>query len=489
MKTRYVKTNIFFFIISYILLLSFMFFTSYKFFLTNFITLEKIQNDNNIKTFLTTIDSELKNLKNTTNDYSNWDDTYKFIQDENKEYIYENFREGSQTLANLDIDGIIYVNDKNRVIYSIYENNEIKENKDKFEKLVLSNFTDKKDLNMVINFNSKFIYFSKSQILRSDLKGDYRGYIVTVKFLNNEFMDNNPIFHTFEISNKKLSTYDDDLKLSTFENIKIKTETTLDDIINTISFFNYDKDFIISIITSNKRDLVKSGEETIFIFNFIVSVVLFLIFFFIYKNQWLIQNQNEMLNKEVEKRTKQLDKAFRKLKNKNRELYNLAHIDTLTRIRNRRSFFIDSIEALENSIKKNKEFCVLLIDLDHFKSINDTYGHASGDRVLIEFCNIINEIIDEKAIFGRIGGEEFCITFINKSIDEITNIAETIRNNCANTKIILEDNKVLTFTVSMGLSCRDGLDDIDKILHKSDELLYEAKKTGRNRLIRNYNPI
>ena len=66
----------------------------------------------------------------------------------------------------------------------------------------------------------------------------------------------------------------------------------------------------------------------------------------------------------------------------------------------------------------------------------------------------------------------------------VENIAEKIRNNCANKQIILENNEILNFTISMGLSCRDNFDDIDKILQKSDELLYEAKETGRNRLIR-----
>ena len=230
--------------------------------------------------------------------------------------------------------------------------------------------------------------------------------------------------------------------------------------------------------------MVNNAKKTIYTFNFIVSIVLFLVFYFIYKNQYLIQTRNDVLNKEVTRRTRQLDKAFRKLKDKNKELYSLAHIDSLTKIRNRRSFFIESEELLNSAIKNDKNLCVLMIDLDHFKSINDKYGHSIGDKVLIEFCLIVNSIIDEKAIFGRIGGEEFCITFFNKDIESVENIAEKIRNNCANKQIILENNEILNFTISMGLSCRDNFDNIDKILQKSDELLYEAKKTGRNRLIR-----
>lgn len=138
---------------------------------------------------------------------------------------------------------------------------------------------------------------------------------------------------------------------------------------------------------------------------------------------------------------------------------------------------------MEIAIKKDKNLCVLLIDIDHFKSINDNYGHAVGDKVLIEFCTIVTSIINDKAIFGRIGGEEFCITFFNKSLDVVNEISEQIRQKCENNIISIE-NKELKFTVSMGLSCRENHTDIDAILHTSDELLYEAKKTGRNRIIR-----
>ena len=120
-------------------------------------------------------------------------------------------------------------------------------------------------------------------------------------------------------------------------------------------------------------------------------------------------------------------------------------------------------------------------DVNHIKNV---LRMKTGDKVLIEFCLIVNSIIDDETIFGRIGGEEFCITFLDKDIETVENIAEKIRNNCADKQIILENNEILNFTISMGLSCRDNFDDIDKILQKSDELLYEAKETGRNRLIR-----
>ena len=484
MKTKYFKAYIFYFIISYILLICFLFITSYKFFLSDFILLEKIQNENNIKNFLTTIDNDMKNLKSTANDYSNWDDTYEFIKNKNKEYIYENFREGSQTLKNLNIDSMIYVNLKQEVVFSIYDNKILENDKNDFEKFIITKFEEIDDLDTIVNFNSNFLFLSKSEILKSDKSDEARGYLIAIKSLNNKEFFDKTIFSKIEISNKKALSSDLILNFQILKNITTKTQTNPTEILNSIDFFDYKNEYIISIKTLNQRELVNNGEKTVYIFNFIVSLVLFLVFYFFYKNQYLIQTRNFILNKEVLKRTRQLDKAFRKLKDKNQELYNLAHIDSLTKIKNRRSFFIQSQDALNNAIKNKQSFSILMIDLDDFKLINDKYGHHIGDKVLIEFCNITNSIIDDEAIFGRIGGEEFCITFFDKDIETVNNIAENIRKSCEEKQIHLQNNETLTFTISLGLSSRNNFDNIDKILQKSDELLYEAKEKGKNRLIR-----
>lgn len=484
MSSKYIKNYIFTFIISYTLLVGFLFLVSYKFFITDFVSLEKIQNESNIKTFLNNINNDLENLKNITNDYAKWDDSYTFAKDENKKYIYENFREGTSTLENLKIDAIIYLNLKNKVIYSTYSNKNLEDKKNDFENFLISKFKEKDEINSIINFDSNFLYYSKSEILKSDETGNPRGYVLTIKSLSAEFFNkSHTIFKDIKVNSEKGLTSDLKLDFSTLKNVKININTTSDNLLNNIDFFDYNDEYIISVSALNLRDIVNNGEKTIYIFNLILSIILFLIFFFIYKNQYLIQTQNDTLNKEVEKRTRQLDKAFRKLKDKNKELYGLVNIDSLTKIKNRRSFFIDSEHALEKVIKNKQNLCILMIDIDHFKSVNDKYGHAIGDKVLIQFCTIVESLIDDEAIFGRIGGEEFCITFYNKNIDEVNNISEQIRNKCANTLIEI-DNHEFNFTVSMGLSCKDELTDIDKILHKSDELLYEAKKSGRNRLVR-----
>lgn len=129
MSTKYIRSNILSFIISYTLLVLFLFFMSYKFFLDDFILLENKQNQSNIKSFLNNINNDLESLKNVTHDYAVWDDTYDFVNDENDEYIYENFREGTLTLQNLKLDGIVFINLENKILFSTYTNKKLKEKK------------------------------------------------------------------------------------------------------------------------------------------------------------------------------------------------------------------------------------------------------------------------------------------------------------------------------------------------------------------------
>ncbi|PKN13992.1 MAG: hypothetical protein CVU67_07965, partial [Deltaproteobacteria bacterium HGW-Deltaproteobacteria-24] len=131
----------------------------------------------------------------------------------------------------------------------------------------------------------------------------------------------------------------------------------------------------------------------------------------------------------------------------------------------------------------NLPLSVIIIDIDKFKHINDTYGHAIGDKILIAFCDIVNEIIDKNTIFGRIGGEEFCLTFKNKTLDQAQAIGEKIRQKCENTVLHIDHHKI-KFTISLGLSDKKEYQHIDEILQHADELLYSAKNSGRNKMIR-----
>ena len=483
MNLKLIKVNIPLFIFSYLVLIIIFLFTSYKFIISDFITLEKNQNQSNINIILKSMNTNIENISNIMDDYSKWDDSYDFILNQNKDYIYENFREGTNTLNDLDVDFMIYSNKKQEVLFSKYKNKFLEKNKKLLETDVLNKFKNLNNVNTIIEYKSHYLYLVKAEILKSDETGDVNGWIFSGKIITNEALNNiSDVFSTVNISNKITDEIDFEVSFSHIENIKIKTFLNDKNLKNIIQFYNYDHNHILTIITNNKRDIVNNGEETIIYFNLIIDIFILIIFYIIYRNQTILIKYNKLLELKVNRRTKQLTHSLRKIKVKNKELYTLANIDSLTKIKNRRSYFKESEKLLEKAILEEKDFCILMIDIDHFKKVNDTYGHAIGDMVLIEFCTIINSIIEDD-IFGRIGGEEFCVTFFDKDEQEMNLIAEKIRLKCEESSLEIKDNSI-KFTVSLGLSCRANFDNVDEILQVSDELLYKAKKGGRNRLVR-----
>ena len=166
------------------------------------------------------------------------------------------------------------------------------------------------------------------------------------------------------------------------------------------------------------------------------------------------------------------------------EIKNKANKDYLTGLFNRRYLFDIGSKVYSEHKLEQKTFSVAIIDIDNFKKINDKFGHSVGDEVLITFCDIVNGLIDKNMPFGRIGGEEFCITFYDKKEDEVNEICENIRKKCEKYNLNI-DGVFLTFTISLGLSSKNNPNEtIDKILQRADALLYEAKNSGKNRLIR-----
>lgn len=473
----------------YILLVVTLGALSHKFFIKDFIYLEEQQNLANISSFNKYLEDTIFDLEKVTSDYSKWDETYEFINNENDIYIYDNFREESLTLEQLAIDGFIFVNKDSHIVFSTYNKNIKKEfDKKEFENFILKKLSKDGEFNSLINYKNNILFFSKTKILRSDHLGESRGYLISITFLDEKELDTElqsvfDSFHFIYDEQKKLKEdMTIDLKYAEKEKIFINYED--EKIKNIIQMYDFNGDYVASIVTSNKNLIILQGKHTIKIFNFIGSIILFFVFIFIFQKQKLIIEQNELLNEKVEKRTTQLTKAYRSLKDKNHELYKIANTDSLTSIRNRANFFRKSIKLLEQSNLENKNFSVLMMDIDYFKKINDNYGHSVGDKVLIGFCETICPLVDKNMVFGRLGGEEFAISLFDKGEDEVNRISEQIREKVSQ-QIIKVDTHEIKFTVSIGLMFKETEDEsIDQILHKADEFLYKAKQSGRNRVVR-----
>lgn len=165
------------------------------------------------------------------------------------------------------------------------------------------------------------------------------------------------------------------------------------------------------------------------------------------------------------------------------ELRRLAHSDGLTGVMTRRAFKDEANRLVALARRHRTRLAAVAFDIDHFKSVNDTYGHATGDRVLTTITKAITSQMRRSDVFGRLGGEEFAILLPDTDAASALAIAEKLR-------IVVRALKfanvfpALTVSASFGVALLDpGTDDTDALLVKTDEAVYDAKRQGRNRSV------
>lgn len=164
------------------------------------------------------------------------------------------------------------------------------------------------------------------------------------------------------------------------------------------------------------------------------------------------------------------------------ELHKLSITDSLTNIYNRGYFFEIAHNLISILSREKKTVSLLMIDIDHFKEINDTYGHQAGDLILTSFAKIITNFMRQSDIFARVGGEEFAILLHDTSLDGAKVIAEKIRQEI-NKKAFTYNDISINVTVSIGASfLNPSYSSIEELYKEADNKLYRAKSEGRNRV-------
>lgn len=173
---------------------------------------------------------------------------------------------------------------------------------------------------------------------------------------------------------------------------------------------------------------------------------------------------------------------FKRMRDYNMQLHDLASHDPLTRVFNAGAYYRACDQQIHASQRANQSFAVLFIDLDHFKSINDTYGHAVGDDVLRAVAQVLQTTVRRSDIVGRIGGEEFSVFLPNTQLQGAQQLAETLR--LAIESIHIEVGGVrLKITASIGVAVKRFEEEtMQAIQQHADQAMYEAKRGGRNRV-------
>jgi diguanylate cyclase len=157
-------------------------------------------------------------------------------------------------------------------------------------------------------------------------------------------------------------------------------------------------------------------------------------------------------------------------------------MDTLTRLLNRR--YLETIlrRQTDISMKQGFPYSILILDLDHFKQVNDTYGHEIGDAVLKQFSELLLLSVRSSDFIFRYGGEEFLIVLSNVDRQKAGNIAEKIRQKCEDHVFQLPTHQPIRKTCSIGVASYSGHPDFKRIIQQADLAMYEAKAHGRNQV-------
>ena len=164
------------------------------------------------------------------------------------------------------------------------------------------------------------------------------------------------------------------------------------------------------------------------------------------------------------------------------QIFNMASVDALTGCFNKRYFDDVFGKEINRAGQTNTDLCLVVFDIDHFKKINDTYGHPAGDAVLKTLCDVVKGLVRETDVFCRVGGEEFTILLPNTNLKTAQGAAELVRGAIEMTDFTFEDNTI-PVTVSLGVaeyaSPSEGASELYK---RTDSNLYTAKRSGRNQV-------
>lgn len=189
-----------------------------------------------------------------------------------------------------------------------------------------------------------------------------------------------------------------------------------------------------------------------------------------------------------------MNNTIDKLKKEIERLKKLIYEDELTKLLNRRGFFklaepvFKEIKFIKSNPNRRKNFkitnlSIILLDIDNFKKINDTYGHLIGDKALVLVANIIKNRLREIDLVGRYGGEEIIILLLGANKHSAYNIAEEIREKIASSSLTISKSKKLNITASFGIAELKKEKTLEELTKKADKAMYRAKKSGKNRTV------
>ena len=235
---------------------------------------------------------------------------------------------------------------------------------------------------------------------------------------------------------------------------------------------------IISLVLTIGAELAFTSYISVYGFSNLVGHFFKIIaFYFTYKAiiEMGLERPHRLLFRNLKQSESELGKALE-------EVQRLAITDSLTGLYNRRHFLELAEHELQRARRYRRFLSAIMLDIDHFKQVNDTYGHAAGDHVLKEVADCCRQVMRKEDVLGRYGGEEFVIMLPESNLSATCQVAERLRQSIAQKTIDTEVGPVMV-TVSLGvITLGDECSTLETLLAGADQDLYLAKRSGRNRV-------
>jgi diguanylate cyclase len=203
--------------------------------------------------------------------------------------------------------------------------------------------------------------------------------------------------------------------------------------------------------------------------------------------QQILQDTRQMARStsDLQARMQDTNAEVLKLKAELNAVKETAEKDALTGLKNRGTFDLAINETVLNQAKDGIPNIIIMIDIDHFKRINDNFGHLVGDRVIRYVAALLTQIMGPDNFIARYGGEEFVVLIKDQNIEIAFKLAEKVRTAMGNSKLQRKDSgeTIGKVTLSAGIACQKDSDTVDLLIDRGDKALYEAKNTGRNKTV------
>jgi diguanylate cyclase len=192
----------------------------------------------------------------------------------------------------------------------------------------------------------------------------------------------------------------------------------------------------------------------------------------------------QVTSRELQEELAQTNQDLSSLRTDFKRVREESMADPLTGIQNRRAFDASLAQLREHAAANNEALCLLMVDIDHFKKVNDTYGHVVGDAVLKRVSNAINDTVRGGDVLARYGGEEFVLLLPNTPMEGAERVADNICNNVRNQKMDSASvgKNIGRVTVSVGVALFYSSESAEQFVVRADTALYRAKESGRNRV-------